>query len=45
MKLTKTLTFVTIDLRPLSITVSTPGFHPGNAGSIPAEVTNTYYII
>ncbi len=26
-------------IRPLSITVSTSGFHPGNAGSIPAEVT------
>ena len=26
---------------PLSITVSTTGFHPVNAGSTPAEVTKT----
>lgn len=28
-----------IQVRPLSITVSTTGFHPVNAGSTPAEVT------
>ncbi len=31
--------FGKMNSRPLSITVSTSGFHPGNAGSIPAEVT------
>ena len=26
--------------RPHRLTVRTPGFHPGNPGSIPGEVTN-----
>ena len=31
-----------IQVRPLSITVSTTGFHPVNAGSTPAEVTTDF---
>lgn len=41
--LTNSVSFVRIVAWPLSITVSTPGFHPGNAGSIPAEVTTYFF--
>lgn len=34
--------FVIIAVRSLSITVSTSGFHPDNAGSTPAEITIFY---
>ena len=37
--LTKIRLFARIISRSLSITVSTSGFHPDNAGSTPAEVT------
>ena len=29
-----------VPARPHRLTVRTPGFHPGNPGSIPGEVTN-----
>ena len=38
--LTKIRLFARIILRSLSITVSTSGFHPDNAGSTPAEITS-----
>ena len=37
--LTREAVSAKIQVRPLSITVSTTGFHPVNAGSTPAEVT------
>ena len=37
--LTKIRLFARIISRSLSITVSTSGFHPDNAGSTPAEIT------